>query len=85
MSEVDHLIARVAALELLVEQLIFERLQQTDSPEDAARLAMGRLVNLATQRPDVPAEAIGVIADVLAAVMMRLEHDDPPPMQWDDE
>ena len=72
----DNLPARVAALELLVEQLILERVMMTDSPEDAARLAMGGLVNLATARPDVPVTAIGAVADILARVMMRLGQGD---------
>lgn len=68
----DNLPARVAALELLVEQLILERVQMTDSPADALRQAMGGMVEIIDQRPDVPAEAVGAIADVLARVMNRL-------------
>ena len=37
----DNLPARVAALELLVEQLILERVQQADNPRDAVRAALG--------------------------------------------
>lgn len=63
--------ARVAALELLVEQLIFERVMMTDSPPDALRQAMGGMTRLATERPDVQQEALGAIADALARVMRR--------------
>ncbi|MFP5516353.1 MAG: hypothetical protein ACLGJC_25145 [Alphaproteobacteria bacterium] len=66
------LTARVAALELLVEQLIYERVMMTDSPPDALRQAMGGMTQIVDQRPGVPAEAVGAIADVLARVMNRL-------------
>ena len=83
----DNLPARLAALELLVEQLVYERVQQTDDPSATVRNAMGRLTQLATARPGVPPEAVGAIADVLAAVMMRLVEgeQDVPPMRWGDE
>ncbi|MCM8736624.1 hypothetical protein M5E06_21080 [Azospirillum sp. A1-3] len=68
----DNLPARVAALELLVEQMILERVQQTDSPCDAVRAALGGITRLATQREDVPMEAIGAAAEILAAVILRL-------------
>jgi hypothetical protein len=64
---------RVAALELLVEQLLFDRIQQADSPRDAVRAALGGMTRLAMQRDDVPMEAIGAGADILARVMNRLE------------
>lgn len=82
----DNLPARVAALELLVEQLVYERVMMTDSPDTAVRTAMGMLTQMASERPGVPHEAVGAIADVLAAVMLRLEQgdrqDDLPPMRW---
>lgn len=68
----DNLPARVAALELLVEQLILERVQQAESPRDAVRAALGGMTRLAMQRDDVPMEAIGAVADILARVMNRL-------------
>ncbi|QCG95006.1 hypothetical protein E6C67_14345 [Azospirillum sp. TSA2s] len=69
----DNLPARVAALELLVEQLIYERVMMTDSPDTAVRTAMGMLTQMASERPGVPPAAVGALADVLAQVMMRLE------------
>lgn len=68
----DNLPARVAALELPVEQMILERVQQTENPSAAVRTAMGMLTQMATERPGVPPEAVGAIADVLARVMNRL-------------
>ena len=85
----DNLPARVAALELLVEQLIYERVMMTESPDAAVRVAMGRLTQIATDRPTVPREAVGALADVLAQVMTRLMEGErgAPPMRWgaDDE
>jgi len=68
----DNLAARVAALELLVEQLILEHVQQSECPDTAVRTAMGMLTQMATDRPSVPQEAVGAIADILARVMDRL-------------
>lgn len=70
---VDDLPARVAALELLVEQLIYERVQLTEDPAEALRLAMGGMASLAGDRPDVPSEAVGAVADILARVIRRIE------------
>lgn len=85
----DNLHARVAALELLVEQLILERVMLTDTPDSAVRTTMGMLTQIATDRPGVPKAAIGAVADVLAAVMIRLEqgdhHGDLPAMRWGEE
>lgn len=85
----DNLVARVAALELLVEQLILERVQMTENPDSAVRTAMGRLTQIATDRPDVPRQAVGAIADVLAQVMTRLVDGDRggelPPLRWGGE
>ena len=85
----DNLSTRVAALELLVEQLILERVQMAHDPSAAVRIAMGQLTQIATDRPGVPKAAIGAVADVLAAVMLRLEQDDHhgdlPPMRWGHE
>ena len=73
MSDQSDLSVRLAALELLVEQLILERVMLTDDPAGALRQAMGGMTRIATERPDMPPEAVGAIADILARVMNRLE------------
>ena len=72
MDQQDDLGARVAALELLVEQLILERVMMTDNPAEAVRLAMEGATHLASDQPDVPVAAIRAMADVLERVMNRL-------------
>lgn len=72
MTDLQDLPGRVAALELLVEQLILERIQTTESPEEAVRLAMGGMSQLVRERPETPVGAVGAITDVLARVMKRL-------------
>ncbi|CBS87015.1 hypothetical protein [Azospirillum lipoferum] len=67
-----NLPARVAALELLVEQLILERVMMADDPAGALRQAMGGRTRLASERPGAPPETVGTIADVLERVMNRL-------------
>lgn len=65
--------ARVAALELLVEQLILERVQQTEDPEATVRAGMKGLTVIAVERLGVPLEAVDALAVVLAKVLERLE------------
>lgn len=69
----DNLPARVAALELLVEQLILERIQQSEDPEATIRAGMKGLTAIAIERPGVPLEAVDALAAVLAKVLERLE------------
>lgn len=69
----DNLTARVAALELLVEQLILERVMMTEDPAEALRMAMGGMASLAGDRPDMPSEAVGAMADILARVIRRVD------------
>ncbi len=68
--------ARVAALELLVEQLILERVQQTGDPEATVQAGMKGLTVIAAERPGVPLEAVDALAVVLARVVERLEAGD---------
>ena len=44
----------------------------TDDPVRALRQALGAMTQIVDQRPDVPPEAVGALADVLARVMNRL-------------
>lgn len=71
-STIPDLPARVAALELLVEQLIFERVMMTDDPAGALRQALGGMTQLAGERPEVPPGTAEAAADVLVRVMNRL-------------
>ncbi|HYF89007.1 hypothetical protein [Azospirillum sp.] len=68
----DNLPARVAALELLVEQLILDRAKKRARPKAEVRAMMGRVTQAASGRSDMPSEAVGAAADILAAVILRL-------------
>lgn len=68
---IDHS-ARLAALELLVEQLVLERCMQTENPEATLRAGMTGLTKIAAERDDVPLDAIDGLALILARVLERL-------------
>lgn len=64
----DAFAARLAALELLVEQLIVDRCLETELPELTATRAARALSQLAHERE----EQAGDVAERLAAIMARV-------------
>lgn len=68
---IDHS-ARLAALELLVEQLVLERCMQTENPQATLEAGMTGLTRLVTERDGVPLDAVDGIALILARVVERL-------------
>lgn len=73
----EDLSARVAALELLVEQLVLERCMMSADPLATIKAGMNGLTKIAADRPGVPLEAIDAMAEVLARVMERLDEGAP--------
>lgn len=68
---IDHS-ARLAALELLVEQLVLERCMQTENPQATLEAGMIGLTRLVTERDGVPLDAVDGIALILARMVERL-------------
>ena len=62
---------RIAALELLVDQLILERVQQTEEPEATVQAGMKWPSVIAAERSSVPLNAVDAFAMVLASVLER--------------
>ena len=72
MMVAEALEARLAALEILVEQLVYERCLTTENPELTARHAMQGLTRLVTDRPQVPVDSVDALTEVMARVVGRL-------------
>ncbi|PWC39525.1 hypothetical protein [Azospirillum sp. TSO35-2] len=68
----ESITARVAALELLLEQLIVERCLSTDDPLGAIDQAEDRLVELARQDERVTPEVLEALAEALGRVAARV-------------